>query len=350
MNAGAAPQRILIVRASAIGDIVFASPLANALRRTYPRAHIAWLVERGLEDLLVADPSIDSLIAWPRSEWRQLWHARRYAALFASVHALRAQLRAQRFDLALDLQGLLKSGALTWMSGAARRVGLNSREGSGLLMSEVVAGHGRIERISSEYLHLAQALHLQDGDFIPGLHVPPDARDSARAMLTSHGLACGAYVAIAPFTTRAQKHWFDDAWRELAQRIEQELRLPVVMLGSPADRARAQALRSGVRGIADLVGSTRLGEAMAVIEGARLVIGVDTGLTHMGIGFRRPTVALFGSTRPYLDTCRENAQVIWLGLDCAPCRRRPTCGGAFTCMRQISPQAVLERARQVLER
>ena len=350
MNAATTPQRILIVRASAIGDIVFASPLAAALRRTYPRAHIAWLVERGLEDLLAGDSSLDALIAWPRSEWRELWRAGRYVALSAAVRAFRAQLRAQRFDLALDLQGLLKSGTLAWMSGAARRIGLNSREGSRLLMSEVVAGHGRIERISSEYLHLAQALHLEEGDFVPGLHVPPGARDSARATLASHGLACGAYVAIAPFTTRAQKHWFDDAWRELAQRIEQELRLPVVMLGGPADRARAQALLAGTHGIVDLVGSTRLGEAMAVVEGARLIIGVDTGLTHMGIGFRRPTVALFGSTRPYLDTCRENAQVIWLGLDCAPCRRHPTCGGAFTCMRRISPEAVLERARLALGR
>ena len=68
----------------------------------------------------------------------------------------------------------------------------------------------------------------------------------------------------------------------------------------------------------------------------------------MGIAFSTPTVALFGSTRPYLDTGRANAKVIWLGLDCSPCRRRPTCDGAFTCLRDIRPDRVMAEAREVL--
>jgi heptosyltransferase-1 len=76
-----------------------------------------------------------------------------------------------------------------------------------------------------------------------------------------------------------------------------------------------------------------------------LLVGVDTGLTHMGIAFNTPTVAIFGSTRPYLDTRRDNAKVIWLGLECSPCRRNPTCHGAFTCLRDITPDQVIEQAR-----
>jgi heptosyltransferase-1 len=93
--------------------------------------------------------------------------------------------------------------------------------------------------------------------------------------------------------------------------------------------------------IVNLVGQTNLAEAAAVIRHAGAVIGVDTGLTHMGIAFARPTVAIFGSTCPYSVTGRDNARVIWLGLSCSPCRRKPTCGGAFTCLRDITAEHVL---------
>jgi heptosyltransferase-1 len=75
---------------------------------------------------------------------------------------------------------------------------------------------------------------------------------------------------------------------------------------------------------------------------------VDTGLTHIGIATQRPTIALFGSTRPYLDTCRPDARVIWLGLECSPCRRTPTCNGAFTCLRNITSGRVVSEARLAL--
>jgi len=339
--------RILLVRTSAIGDIVFASGLAAALREAHPQAHIAWLVEEGLEDLLRGDPAIDEVLAWPRRRWQGLWRAGRYAALVRAVHEFRAGLRARRFDVAIDLQGLLKSGVLTRMSGAPSRIGLNSREGSRLLMSEVVKGHGCIERIGSEYQHLARWLGLRHEPFSPSLHVPPSAQASAAALLAARALGPGSYALIAPFTTRPQKHWFDDAWRELARSIRARLGIPSLMLGAPGDRERAQTLCHGATDIVDLVGQTSLGAAMALVNQARLVIGVDTGLTHMGIAFDRPTIALFGSTRPYLETGRDSARVIWLGLDCSPCRRHPTCAGAFTCLRRISADMVLEQALKV---
>ena len=84
------------------------------------------------------------------------------------------------------------------------------------------------------------------------------------------------------------------------------------------------------------------------MRGAGLLVGVDTGLTHMGIAFATPTVAIFGSTCPYTNTGRTNARVIWLGLHCSPCKRRPTCGGAYTCLRDITPERVLDEAAKVL--
>ncbi|MFZ5456393.1 MAG: lipopolysaccharide heptosyltransferase II [Pseudomonadota bacterium] len=340
-------KRILIVRTSAIGDVVFASPLAAALRRTYPDAHIAWLLEPGIAPLIADDPCLDAVITWPKAEWKALWRAGRQLELWRRVRAFRAQLRSHRFDTVLDLQGLLKSGLLAWLTGAPRRIGLGSKEGSRLLMTEVVERGGDAARISSEYLHLAQYLGLECGDFLPRLVMSDVVQTRAREVMARHGLAPRAFVACAPFTTRPQKHWFEDAWGILCARLI-ERGLTPVLLGGPADAEAAARIASTNAGIVNLAGATRLPEAAAMIGEAALLVGVDTGLTHMGTAMNTPTVALFGSTCPYTVTGRDNARVIWLGLECSPCRRHPTCGGAYHCLRDITPERVLDVAGMLL--
>ncbi|MCK9260405.1 MAG: lipopolysaccharide heptosyltransferase II [Azoarcus sp.] len=346
--AGSGMSRILLVRTSAIGDIVFASPFVAALRQRYPEAHIAWLVEPGMEGLLEADPCVDDVILWPKAEWKRFWHAGQYRELAASVRAFSRTLKAQRFDTAIDLQSLLKSGWLTWLSGATQRIGLGSREGSQFLMTRVVPGGGTPGQISSEYRHLAQALGLDTTGFHPRLRLSPTVQRSALDKLAHHGVVSGHYVVFAPFTTRAQKHWTEEAWRALALRVQRDLGLRPVVLGGPGDRDAAQRIAGKDAGALAFAGETTLAEAAAIVEHAALVIGVDTGLSHMAVAFNRPLVALFGSTRPYLDAGRANARVIWLGLECSPCRRSPSCGGAFPCMRDIDPARVLDEARIVL--
>ncbi len=341
-------KRILIVRSSAIGDVVFASALPAAIRRSHPDAHIAWLVEPGIHELLLADPAIDEVITWSKADWVGLWKSGQRLELWRRVRQLRRELRARRFDTALDLQGLMKSGFLTWLSGAPRRVGLGSKEGSQLLMSEVIPRGGDPARIGSEYKFLAEQLGLDAGAFLPTLTVAPAADAAARARLAAHGLAAGGYAVFAPFTTRPQKHWFEDAWQALAPQLIDATGLVPVILGGPADGAAAARIAAADPRIVNLAGQTRLPEAVAVIAHAALLIGVDTGLTHMGTALARPTVAIFGSTCPYSDTGRPTGCVIWLGLECSPCKRRPTCGGKFTCLRDITPAMVLERARAML--
>lgn len=342
-------QRILIVRTSAIGDVVFASPLAAALRRTFPGARIAWVVEPGIDALVAPDPSIDECIVWPKREWSLLLRRGRLLALWRRVRSFRAALRAHRFDVALDLHGLAKSALIARLSGAPRRIGLGGREGSGLLVTEVVARGGNRARIGSEYLHLAQYLGLDIDDFLPRLHVDADAQRSADDLLARHGLAAGGYAVFAAFTTRPQKHWFEESWSELAGALSQRTGLVPVLLGGPDDRAGAAAIVAAAPAVVDLTGRTNLAEAAALVRSAALVVGVDTGLTHMGIAFSVPTVALFGSTCPYTITGRRNARVIWLGLSCAPCHRRPTCGGTWDCMRGITAPRVMREVAAVLE-
>ena len=355
-----ARQRILIVRLSAIGDIVFASPLVAALRHAYPQAHIAWLVQTGFSALLAHHPDLDEVIVWSVVEWRDLWRERRWRDLARAVWRFRGDLRRRHFDLALDLQGLLKSGVLTWLSGARERVGLGSREGSGALMTRIVTRGRESKRIGAEYLYLAERLGLPAVPFEMAVHYGADEEYRAAALIQAHGLGAG-YVVICPFTTRPQKHWFPRRWGELARRMRTELGLPVVMLGAPADRAAGAEIRAASlpapgepqdigpgAGLVDLVGETGILEAAALIHRAALVVAVDTGLGHMGIAFARPSLLLFGSTCPYLDTTRGNARVLYHWLPCSPCKRRPTCNDAFTCMGLIAVDEVLDAARQVM--
>jgi heptosyltransferase-1 len=345
-----ASPRILLVRVSAIGDIVFASPLVAAFRRAYPSAHIAWLAQPECRSLLAHHPDLDEVIVWPVGEWRKLFGQRRFRTLAREIRAFRKHLRSRQFDLALDLQGLLKSGLLVHMSGAPERIGLGSREGSQWLMSRVVPRGGDSKRIGSEYLYLAETLGLPVQDLTMAAHYGPEEAERAQNLIERHGLSRG-FTVLCPFTTRPQKHWIEPRWAELAERIESDLDLPSVLLGGPADRAAAEQIRKLARGrLVDLAGKTTLLQAAALIDHSALLVGVDTGLSHMGIAFARPSLLLFGSTCPYLDTTRADARVLYHRLDCSPCKRKPTCDGSYTCMKLIEVDEVLAAARELLGR
>jgi heptosyltransferase-1 len=340
--------RILLVRLSAIGDIVFASPLISAIRRACPEAHIAWLAQPECIDLLNRHPDLSEAIACPLGHWRQLWQERRLAELGRGLRTLGETLRERRFDLVLDLQGLLKSGLMARLSGARTRIGLGSREGSAWLMTRTVPRGGDSRRIGSEYRFLAATLGLPIDRFEMAVHYDASAVRFAEETLERERLEAG-YAVLCPFTTRPQKHWIEARWRDLAARLRGELGLTPVILGGPRDRVAAERICDETDGpLVNLAGRTSLTEAAALIDRAALLVAVDTGLGHMGIAFGTPSLLLFGSTCPYLETGRANARVLYRGLPCSPCKRRPTCGGTFECMAMIGVGEVLAAARQVI--
>ncbi|MGM0553431.1 MAG: lipopolysaccharide heptosyltransferase II [Pseudomonadota bacterium] len=341
-------ESILIIRLSAMGDVVMASPLIRALHRCYPGARVAWLVQPEFAALLDANPELDAVITWPRKEWEDLWRRRRYLRLAREVWRFRRRLRREGFDMVLDVHSLMKSGLLARLTGARRRVGLGSKEGSGALMTEVIP-KPQSPRIGSEYLHLIEHLGCDLGDFEMDVALTASDRVFASNLMRGGRLEDG-FVAFTPYTTRPQKHWFDDDWARLARLVHERLGLPVVILGGPADRDRADTIvrRAGdAARVINLAGDTSLREAAAVLERASLAVGVDTGLTHMAIAMDAPTIALFGSTCPYTDTGKTNTRVIYKALPCSPCRRRPTCDGRYDCMREITPDEVIAAAGEL---
>ncbi|HKY91071.1 MAG TPA: glycosyltransferase family 9 protein, partial [Nevskiaceae bacterium] len=191
-----APRRILVVRISALGDIVFATSLLEGLRNAFPEAWIAWLAQPGFAGILEGDPRVSEILRTPPAP----------IGSFGALRALRRQLRdLEPFDWVLDAQGLFKSRLVARMPKAKQRIGFESKEPGGFFMDRLVEKGGDPADISSEYRHLAQVLTGVDPG-PPRLHPSAAARDRVAAALQARGLAPG-FVALCPFTTRPQKHW-----------------------------------------------------------------------------------------------------------------------------------------------
>jgi heptosyltransferase-1 len=343
-------RRILIIRPSALGDVVMASPMIGAIRRAYPRGYLAWLVEPAAAELLRHHPGLDEVIEWPRGRWEQLFRGARLFALGREIRRFVRVLRSRSFHLALEATGLLKGRFLAYLSGAPERIGFRSREPGGFLMTGLISRDAADGRIGSEYLQLVESLGVSPDSFPMEVAPAATARDGARRVLLAHGVT-GPYAVLCPFTTRDQKHWPEERWATLAAALGRDFGLTPVVLGGAGDGGKGRRLREAATGrVVDLTGRTTLGESAAVVEGASLVIGVDTGLTHMSVAFARPTVALFGATRPYLDAGTPKARVLYHPYPCSPCRRRPNCDRRFPCMAAIETDEVLHAARRLFDR
>ena len=363
--------KILVVRLSARGDVAFASPLAGALRRRYPRANISWVAEDGAADVIRHNPHLDEVIVLERGAWRRMLRGGRWGALAGAVTDFFGALRERRFDVAIDAQGLLRSGLVTFLSGAPVRIGLGSREGSGRLMTAVVERGGDPRAISSEYRYLAGVLGLGTDPF--PMQIPRSRAEVATVerVIAREGLEAG-FVVACPFTTRFYKHWLDERWSGLIHSIRHRPGLGVAGLGGPGSRAAADRSvrgaekrdsapdappgRRGLPGpeaaaapLVDLVGRTTLGEASAVVSRCSALVGVDTGLSHMAHAYGRPAVLIFGSNTPYLDPPGATATILHSGRACSPCRGKLTCDGRIDCMADISVEQVLAAVAGCLE-
>lgn len=345
------PRGITIVRLSARGDVMFATPIIRALRKRYPDARLTWVVEKAASDVVRHHPGLDEVIVWRRDEWKEFIRRGRIGALWQAFRAFRRRLRAHPCDLAIDMQGLSRSGWVTWLSGAPVRVGLGSKEGSSLLMTHRYPTGIHIAEMSGEPRRMADWLGLDTSDFSLDLHLDPEVLAGADAALARAGVS-GPFILLVPFTTRPWKHWLESRWAALARRMKAEFGLPVVLVGGPADRTAAdRILAEAGDAVVDLVGRTSLGEAVGVVSRAGLVVGVDTALTHAAHGFERPTICVFGPAG-YSAAPTPMARMVRYWLDCVPCKamgKPVTCGGEYTCMKLITGEEIMRFARELLE-
>lgn len=326
------PKRILLIRLSAFGDVVIATGLLHGLKRAHPDAEIDWLVQPEFAELLRTQPAIANVHIWPRKNWRTLFRSFRWIQLWQAIRQFSALLRARDYDWVIDAQGLFKSRVLAKLAGGRLRIGYDSKEPGKLWLHRLVQrfpeGHVQRRYIGDEHAPMLQALTGSD-DCTPQL------------VLTAATTTEPPYIVVAPYTTRPQKHWPVAHWQQLLQSLVangERIRI----LGGPADADAAAQLAAACNSplIENLAGKTSLLTAAECIAAARAVIGVDTGLTHLGFALQRPTLALFGSTRPYAATRQSDSAVLFTALACAPCGRHPSCNGRWDCLQQLHPQHV----------
>ena len=184
-------KRVLIIRPSAIGDIVMASPLIAALRNAWPDAYIAWLVDPSAQDLLRYNPALDAVICWSKGQWHHLLNKGRILKLGREVIQLRRQLKKHRFNLTLDVQGLLRSRILSRLSGAGERWGFESKEPGRLLMTRIVSRGPDSAAMSSEYRFMTRQLGIEPQSFQPEIVLSEEMVTAAKERMRAAGLDHG---------------------------------------------------------------------------------------------------------------------------------------------------------------
>lgn len=367
----AAPLRILLIKPSSLGDIVHALPVLAALRRRCPDAHIAWLVSTSFAPLLDGHPLLDEVIRFDRRRFGAMWWN---PAAFVAFWRFVAQIRRRRFDVVIDLQGLIRSGLIAWFSGARRRIGFaDARELAWLFYTQRVAGNDELRADAAAGVIRHSSQHaVEKNRRVLGvlgaeastpefpLAVRPDELDEARRLLELHGVDAGAFCAVLPGARWESKLWPARRFGALLRTLCEQSRGPLVLLGAPEEAARTAEIlgyaqlpdsRFPAGGVVDLVGRTTLRQLAALLALARLVICQDSGPMHIAAALNRPTLALFGPTDPArTGPWSAAAQVVTNPVECAPCLRRRCPLGHQACLAELSPEAVLAKVREVEER
>ncbi|RIK73783.1 MAG: hypothetical protein DCC67_17440 [Planctomycetota bacterium] len=238
----ARPQRILIVRLSALGDVIHGLPVACALREALPTAVIGWVVEGRPVEMLAGHPAIDHLIRLPRKWWKSI----------PAVLDLRRRLRELRFDVTIDLQCLTKSSVAAWLSGARRRIGKagsDGRELSKLFNNELVAVRGK--HVIDHYLELLRPLGVDAPTVRFDLPEPAADARTAEQLLRRRQLAPGGFAILNPGAGWASKIWPPDRYGEVARRLKAQFDLPsLAVWGVPGELPLAEAIVAASRGAA----------------------------------------------------------------------------------------------------
>ena len=279
--------RALIVRLGALGDIVHAIPVAAALRRAFPTARIDWLVSARHRELLDLVPVIDR---------RLVINDRAGAESGAPMLAAIRELRRARYDVALDLQGLLKSAVLARASGAARVVGFSSayvRERLARLFYTETRELDGVPHVVFQNLALLQALDLT----VVSPEFPIERVDSAVAVHV-HERTSGRYALLNPGAAWPNKRWPPSRFGAVAASLRERHRLTSVALWGPGEQSIAEAVVASSNGAAILSPPTSIADIVALARGAALMVSGDTGPTHIAAAVGTPIVGIFGPTRP----------------------------------------------------
>lgn len=343
-------MKLLIVKISSLGDVIHGFAVANELKLQRPDITIDWLVGDVCAELVKHQPAVRKVWPFKRGQWGGSWGS---LSTWSEIAGLVSSIRRERYDVCLDLQGLLRSGLVTLFSGAKKRVGYhNSREGSRLCYNV------RLESGESEHAVdiLLQSLAFF-GAKIPQkpafkFDIPGEADAAVKRLLDDFGISgpprpsamaaqVGRYMVFHPGARWETKRWPDEKWSELADSFSKSAGLPVIFTGSGGESGMVKEIINGRKNLFNAAGRLTLLELSALLKGAELMVTVDSGPMHIAAALSTPIVALFGPTSTAKTGPRSGGPVelVTARFDCAPCFKRD-CGVKPNCMDAITAAEV----------
>ena len=340
-------REILIIRLSAIGDVIHCTPVAASLKAAWPDCRITWLVGEVAADLVRYSPHVDETIVWSRERFeRHLrdFQLRRAAAMWRE---LRRILAGRRFNAVLDVHGLFLSGMIARLAETDRRIGMSgAKELNALFMDETAVPLGC--HITDRYLGVLRPLGIVPTERRMTLALPDEAARAADGLLGELALPRGRRLAVlAPGTTWPAKNWPAALFARTARQLAGDF--AVVLCGGRAEAplAREIAAAAGVR-VANAAGRTGLLELAAILAKAAVVVAGDTGPLYMAAAVGTPTVGIFGPTDPArLAPPGERNAVVVSRQACSFCFRRTCPRGAAACMSGVMPEQVVRQVYRV---
>ena len=364
-------RRILLIKLSAVGDVIHTIPVLNKLRQRFANARIDWLTTTPIAELLRHNPKITNVIEFERDDWRRPW---RLTPLTSSLR-LATKLRAVGYDLVVDMHGQFRTAAFALATGAPVRIGFDrprgavwdaspravselarrhawqgAREGSWIAYTHPIKVPTLDVHAVDRYLNVAPMLGLDGGTVDFSFPIPKEAIGRIDALMEYYGIAKSKLVVMAPGTIWETKHWGAEKFAQVARHFLQR-NFAVVLIGSVRERAVCDEVTRLAPGTVNLAGETTLSELAALIRRATICVTNDSGPMHLAVALDRPVVSIFGPTDPiWIGPYRRADAVLRVELPCSPCylRQLSRCRHDHVCMRNIGPNAVIERAEQIL--
>jgi len=367
---GMRERKFLVIKLGSIGDVVHALPAVHQLRAQYPDAVIDWLIERKSAPIIDGNKDISSRIVIDTKRWRREVFLRPLKVL-SEIRQLEGRLRSARYDAAIDLQGLLKSSVLAWLSKSRLRFGFPGRECREPLSARltnrkcwhVVDVQHVVEKLCAIVWCVEEELGdvepLLKPDFCRGARGSIAVRDGARREILDFLGAKGVQkddllVGINPCAGWETKRWGGANFTRVIRVLTENgrgRRMRFVLLYGPGERQYAgeilQALGRGADGDVFLAPPTDIPQLCALLEACDVVVSGDTAVLHIAASLGRPTVALFGPSDPARNGPFGNPSVVLQHvMACGPCYKRKC--RSMACIKNISPARVATAVERLL--
>ncbi len=347
-------RKILVLRLSAVGDVIRTLPAVKAIKTHFPSASITWIVEESSKALLESQPEINEVILFPRQRWSEgIGSLQGWGRTIGEVRTFVQSLRKRKFDLVLDFHGILKSGLLSFLSGADQRVGFDrksSKEGNFLFSNiKVKLPNDGISRFERNFnLLKGMGLEVPPKDY--SLFIPTEDREYVKSFFNRlfpppKSPSIAIHPGTSPKTT--YKRWFPNQYARLADRLVREMNATVLFTWGPGELDWVKMIQrrmkeSSILGPHTLT-LTQLGE---VFRHCDLYIGGDTGPMHIASLMGIPVVAIYGPTDPVLNEPFGPHKKVIKNVGCNPCRDR-SCK-RLKCLEEITVEDVFKATEEVL--